>query len=129
MSEKPPRILIVEDNQDNRMLLMDMLDALNYEAIEAVDGVEGVEIAIREKPSLILLDLSLPRKDGWQAARELKANAEVSHIPIIALTAHAMVGDRDRALEAGCDDYLSKPISLADLTRKIASHLGGAADS
>jgi two-component system cell cycle response regulator DivK len=129
MSEKPPRILIVEDNQDNRMLLMDMLDALNYEAIEAVDGVEGVEIAIREKPSLILLDLSLPRKDGWQAARELKANAEVSHIPIIALTAHAMVGDRDRALEAGCDDYLSKPISLADLTRKIASHLEGAADS
>jgi two-component system cell cycle response regulator DivK len=129
MSEKPPRILIVEDNQDNRMLLMDMLDALNYEAIEAVDGVEGVEIAIREKPSLILLDLSLPRKDGWQVARELKENAEVAHIPIIALTAHAMVGDRDRALEAGCDDYLSKPISLADLTRKIASHLGGAADS
>jgi two-component system cell cycle response regulator DivK len=129
MSEKPPRILIVEDNQDNRMLLIDMLDALNYEAIEAVDGVEGVEIAIREKPALILLDLSLPRKDGWQAARELKANAEVAHIPIIALTAHAMVGDRDRALEAGCDDYLSKPISLADLTRKIASHLEGAADS
>jgi two-component system cell cycle response regulator DivK len=129
MSEKPPRILIVEDNQDNRMLLIDMLDALNYEAIEAVDGVEGVEIAIREKPSLILMDLSLPRKDGWQAARELKANAEVAHIPIIALTAHAMVGDRDRALEAGCDDYLSKPISLADLTRKIASHLEGAADS
>ena len=123
MTDNQPRILIVEDNLDNRVLLIDMLGALGYRVIEAIDGIEGVERTLSEKPDLVLMDLSLPRKDGWVAARELKSNAEVAHIPIIALTAHAMVGDRDRALEAGCDDYIPKPINLAELSQKIETYL------
>ncbi|HEC22496.1 MAG TPA: response regulator [Chloroflexi bacterium] len=123
MAETQPCILVVEDNLDNRTLLIDMLGVMNYRVIEASDGIEGVEMAIREKPALILMDLSLPRKDGWQATRELKSNKAVAHIPIIALTAHAMHGDRERALEAGCDDYVSKPIDLLELAQKIRLHL------
>jgi two-component system cell cycle response regulator DivK len=123
MTKSRPRILVVEDNKDNRTLLNDMLSMLDYEIIEAVDGVQGVEEAIKKKPALILMDLSLPRKDGWEATRELKASDETGHIPVIALTAHAMVGDRERALEAGCDDYLAKPINLAELIRKVKSFL------
>lgn len=123
MTDSPAHILIVEDNQDNRTLLKDMLSMMEYKITEAVDGVEGVEKAIRDKPSLILMDLSLPQKDGWTATRELKANKEVAHIPIIALTAHAMLGDRERALKAGCDDYLSKPINLAELAQKVKTYL------
>jgi len=100
-----------------------MLDAFDYEVIEAQDGIEGVEIALDKKPALILMDLSLPRKDGWQATRELKANAETESIPIIALTAHAMVGDQEKALEAGCDDYISKPINMLELSQKIKTLL------
>jgi CheY-like chemotaxis protein len=122
MSEQP-RILVVEDNPDNRTLILDLLRALNYAVLEAKDGIEGVEMALKEKPSLILMDLSLPRKDGWEATRELKANDEVSHIPIIALTAHAMLGDKERALETGCDDYVTKPINMMELTRKLKSYL------
>jgi CheY-like chemotaxis protein len=117
------RILVVEDNPDNRTLLSDLLVALEYQVIEAVDGEQGVELAVREKPALILMDLSLPRKDGWQATRELKANSAVAGIPVIALTAHAMTGDRERALEAGCDDYISKPIDTAELLDKIRRYL------
>jgi CheY-like chemotaxis protein len=113
------RILVIEDNPDNRTLIMDILGSLDYEVIDAVDGEQGVKLAIEKKPGLILMDLSLPRKDGWEATRELKANEEVAHVPIIALTAHAMVGDRERALEAGCDDYVSKPINMAELISKI----------
>ena len=123
MTEKRPRILVVEDNPDNRTLITDVLDVLEYEVIEAHDGVEGVAKALSEKPSLILMDLSLPHKDGWQATRELKANEEMKDTPIIALTAHAMVGDREKALEAGCDDYISKPINLAELSQKLRALL------
>lgn len=124
MADVRPRILVVEDNVDNRTLISDVLEVLGCTVIEAEDGVSGVELASKEKPALILLDLSLPRKDGWQAAREIKANAETAHIPIIALTAHAMVGDRERALGAGCDDYVSKPIDLLVLTKKVKAFLG-----
>lgn len=117
------RILVVEDNPDNRTLISDVLLSLGYEVVEAIDGVEGVEKATQEKPDLILMDLSLPHKDGWAATREIKANATLSAIPIIALTAHAMVGDRERALEAGCDDYVSKPIDLRDLANKLERFL------
>ncbi|MCZ7544869.1 MAG: response regulator [Anaerolineae bacterium] len=117
------RILVVEDNPDNRTLISDVLLSLGYEVVEAIDGVEGVEKATQEKPDLILMDLSLPHKDGWAATREIKANAALSAIPIIALTAHAMVGDRERALEAGCDDYVSKPIDLRDLANKLERFL------
>ena len=123
MTDKRPRILVVEDNPDNRTLIADVLDVLDYEVIEAHDGVQGVAKALSEKPSLILMDLSLPHKDGWQATRELKANPEMKDTPIIALTAHAMVGDREKALEAGCDDYISKPINLSELSQKLKALL------
>jgi CheY-like chemotaxis protein len=115
-------VLVVEDNADNRTLMMDLLISMNYDVFEAPDGEQGVRLALEKKPSLILMDLSLPEKDGWQAARELKADLETAQIPIIALTAHAMTGDRERALEAGCDDYLVKPINLAELIDKIKGY-------
>lgn len=117
------RILIVEDNPDNRILISDVLASLDYEVIVAVDGEEGVAKATSEKPDLILMDLSLPQMDGWTATRNIKAQPELNHIKIIALTAHAMVGDREKALEAGCDDYVSKPIDLRELAGKLAQHL------
>jgi CheY-like chemotaxis protein len=117
------RILIVEDNPDNRTLITDVLVSLGYQVIEAVDGVQGVEMAFGEKPDLILMDLSLPHKDGWTATREIKADSEIGATPVIALTAHAMVGDRERALEAGCDDYISKPIDLRELASKLEQYL------
>ncbi|HLY25554.1 MAG TPA: response regulator [Aggregatilineales bacterium] len=118
------RILVVEDNPDNRVLITDVLTSLDYEVIVAVDGEEGVSKATSEKPDLILMDLSLPQMDGWTAARNIKAKPELQHIKIIALTAHAMVGDREKALEAGCDDYVSKPIDLRELAGKLAQYLG-----
>ncbi|MEP7284925.1 MAG: response regulator [Chloroflexota bacterium] len=118
------RILIVEDNPDNRILITDVLVSLDYEVIVAVDGEDGVSKANSEKPDLILMDLSLPLMDGWTAARNIKATPELRHIKIIALTAHAMVGDREKALEAGCDDYVSKPIDIRELAGKLAQYLG-----
>ncbi|MCD4687665.1 MAG: response regulator [Anaerolineae bacterium] len=118
------RVLIVEDNPDNRILIADVLSSLKYEVLVAEDGQAGVDIAVAEKPDLILMDLSLPLKDGWTATKEIKAQPELAHIPIIALTAHAMVGDRERALKAGCDDYIAKPIDLRELTSKLTSYLG-----
>ena len=120
----PKRILVVEDNADNRVLITDVLTAMNYEVLVAGDGEEGVEKAQAEVPDLILMDLSLPKMDGWTASRAIKANATLAHIPIIALTAHAMVGDREKALGAGCDDYISKPIDLRELSSKLAHLLG-----
>lgn len=117
------RILVVEDNYDNMTLITDVLTSLNYEVIKATDGEQGVQMAEAEKPNLILMDLSLPRMDGWTAARHIKANPDLKAIPIIALTAHAMVGDRERALEAGCDDYVSKPINLRELASKLTQHM------
>lgn len=118
------RILVVEDNPDNRILITDVLTSLSYEVIVAVDGEEGVSKAESEVPDLILMDLSLPHMDGWTATGHIKANEQLEHIPVIALTAHAMVGDRERALEAGCDDYVSKPIDLRELAEKLAQYLG-----
>ncbi len=118
-------ILVIEDNQDNMMLISDILLSLNYEVIQAVDGEQGLEMAETERPDLILMDLSLPRMDGWTVTRRIKANEELKAIPIIALTAHAMIGDRERALEAGCDDYMSKPIIIRELVNKLAKYLNG----
>jgi two-component system, cell cycle response regulator DivK len=112
-------ILVVEDNRDNMVLIMDVLGSLKYEVITASDGEEGVSAAETHHPDLILMDLSLPRKSGWTAAREIKSCPALAHVPIIALTAHAMVGDRDRALEAGCDGYLSKPVNIKELAETI----------
>jgi two-component system, cell cycle response regulator DivK len=117
------RILLVEDNSDNLMLVQDFIEALGYQVVIAPDGQAGVQFATSEKPDLILLDMSLPVMDGWHAARQIKDNATTSTIPIIALTAHAMLGDRERALEAGCDDYLSKPIDFVALRQKITALL------
>ncbi|MGF1504514.1 MAG: response regulator [Anaerolineae bacterium] len=123
MSEDRLVILVVEDNPDNRTLITDVLGAMDYAILEAVNGVEGVEKAFSSKPDLILMDLSLPQKDGWTATQEIKANPDTADIPFVALTAHAMVGDRERAREAGCDDYLSKPIDFAKLTQVLNKFL------
>lgn len=117
------QILVVEDNPDNRILITDVLDSLGYQVIVANDGEEGIKRASTDKPDLILMDISLPGKDGLTATREIKAGETTRHIPIIALTAHAMVGDRERALEAGCDDYVSKPIDLKELATKLSHFL------
>ena len=119
------RILVIEDNMDNMTLIADVLLSLNYKVIQAADGEQGVQKAISEHPDLILMDLSLPRLDGWKATRQIKAHPDLRQIPIIALTAHAMAGDRERALEAGCDDYLSKPINLRELANKLEVYLKG----
>ena len=116
------KILVVEDVDMNRELVVQLLED-NYRVIEAVNGQEGLEIAERERPELILMDLSLPVMDGWEATRKLKANNELKSIPVIALTAHAMVGDEEKAKDAGCDDYLTKPIDENELFSKIAKYL------
>lgn len=118
------RILVVEDNRDNMTLITDVLASLNYVVLQATDGEQGVEMSGNENPDLILMDLSLPKMDGWTATRAIKSNPATAHIPVIALTAHAMVGDRERALEAGCDDYISKPINLQELAKKLHQHIG-----
>lgn len=117
------RILVVEDNTDNMTLIVDVLTSFDYDVIQARDGEMGVQLAKAEKPDLILMDLSLPRMDGWTATGHIKSDPSTRSIPIIALTAHAMVGDRERALQAGCDDYLSKPIDLPELARKLTRYL------
>jgi CheY-like chemotaxis protein len=104
-------------------LITDILESLNYSVIPAYDGQNGVLLAQSELPNLILMDLSLPLMDGWTATREIKKNEKLKAIPVIALTAHAMSGDRERALDAGCDDYVSKPINVPDLLVKIATLL------
>lgn len=117
------RILVVEDNQDNMTLISDILISLRYTVLQAVDGEQGIAMAVSERPDLILMDLSLPRVDGWTATRQIKADPALEDIPIIALTAHAMIGDRERALAAGCDDYVSKPINFRELASTLARHL------
>jgi two-component system, cell cycle response regulator DivK len=116
------KILIVEDVELNRDLLVQLLEE-EYEIVTAADGVAGVELAGRERPDLILMDLSLPVMDGWEATRRLKAEEVTRAIPIIALTAHAMRGDEERARACGCDDYLTKPIDEDRLFEKLAHHL------
>jgi two-component system, cell cycle response regulator DivK len=117
------KILLVEDNEMNRDMLSRRLERRGYEVVIAVDGGEGVAMARSENPDLILMDMSLPVVDGWEATRQLKAAPETGTIPIIALTAHAMSGDREKAIEAGCDDYDTKPIVLPNLLEKIETLL------
>jgi two-component system, cell cycle response regulator DivK len=119
-----PRILLVEDNEMNRDMLSRRLARREYEVLVAVDGEDGVMMAGSEAPDLILMDMSLPVMDGWEATRQLKASPETKAIPIIALTAHAMSGDREKAMEAGCDDYDTKPIELPRLLAKMEALLG-----
>jgi CheY-like chemotaxis protein len=113
------RILYVEDNEDNIYMLRGRLERKGIEVVVARDGQEGIAAALREHPDLILMDLSLPVIDGWEAARRLKSSPDTRAIPIIALSAHAMTGDREKALAAGCDDYDTKPVDLASLMAKI----------
>ena len=113
------RILLVEDNEMNRDMLSRRLARRGFEVLIAENGQSGVELTVSEKPDLVLMDMSLPVMDGWEATRRLKADPNTSAIPIIALTAHAMASDREMALEAGCDDYDSKPVDLTRLVRKI----------
>jgi len=117
------KILLVEDNEMNRDMLSRRLTRKGFEVLIAVDGQEGVTLAGTETPDLILLDMSLPVLDGWAAARQLKADEGTRGIPIIALTAHAMAGDREKALEAGCDEYDTKPVELPRLLEKIETLL------
>lgn len=112
------KILVVDDVEFNRDLIVQLL-ADDYQVIEAADGEEGVRRAVQDKPDLILMDLGLPLLDGWEATRKLKAHSESKHIPVIAITSHAMVGDELKAREAGCDEYLAKPIDEDELRKKI----------
>ena len=121
------KILLVEDNETNRDMLSRRLLRRGYEVVIALDGESGLTLAESEAPDLILMDMSLPILDGWEATRRLKAASATQHIPVIALTAHAMSSDRDKALEAGCDDYDTKPIELPRLLEKIEALLPTAA--
>ncbi len=118
-----PKVLLVEDSEESRDGLARHLRRRGYETLIAVDGRQGVEMARAESPDLILMDMSLPVLDGWEATRQLKAAPQTQGIPVIALTAHAMAGDREKALEAGCDDYDTKPVEVARLLAKVESLL------
>lgn len=118
-----PKILLVEDNEMNRDMLSRRLERKGYQLMVAGDGAQGVAIARAELPDLILMDLSLPVMDGWEATRQIKTAADTQGIPVIALTAHAMTGDREKALAAGCDDYDTKPVDLPRLLGKIQKML------
>ena len=118
------KILLVEDNEMNRDMLTRRLERKGFEVVIAVDGQAGVDMATTANPDLVLMDLSLPVMDGWEATRHIKADPAIQSIPVIALTAHAMAGDEKRALEAGCDDYDTKPINFSRLLDKIGNLLG-----
>jgi CheY-like chemotaxis protein len=122
-----PRILLVEDNDMNRDMLSRRLIRNGYEVSLAVDGQQGADMALSERPDLILMDMSLPVIDGWEATRRIKANDATRRIPVIALTAHAMAGDREKAMEVGCEDYDTKPVEMSRLLGKIAALLKPAA--
>jgi len=117
------KILLVEDNEANRDMLSRRLQRKGFEVSIAVDGRQGLDYANRDRPNLILMDMSLPILDGWETTRRLKADPQTAPIPIVALTAHAMSGDRERALQAGCDDYDTKPVEFARLLGKIEALL------
>lgn len=116
-------VLLVEDNELNRDMLSRRLEKRGYTILMACDGSEGVEMANSQQPDIILMDMSLPIIDGWEATQKIKSNPRTGHIPIIALTAHAMSGDREKALEAGCNEYETKPIDLQRLTDKMTDLL------
>ena len=118
------KILLVEDNEMNRDMLSRRLTKRGFNVVIAVDGREGIDLATKEIPDVILMDMSLPEVDGWEATKRIKANDATKRIPLIALTAHAMAGDREKALQAGCDDYDTKPIDFQRLLEKIEKALG-----
>jgi two-component system cell cycle response regulator DivK len=118
-----PKLLLIEDNEMNRDMLQRRLQKRGYDVVVAVDGQQGIDVARRELPDLVLLDMSLPVLDGWSAAGILKGEAPTAAIPIVALTAHAMAGERERAMAAGCDEYETKPIDLQRLLTKIEALL------
>jgi len=118
------KILVVEDNEVNRDMLSRRLTRRGYEVLVAVDGQEGIQMALSHSPDLILMDMSLPVMDGWEATRRLKAAPETQKIPIIALTAHALMSDREQAFEVGCDDYETKPIDFPRLIEKLEARVG-----
>ncbi len=118
------KILLVEDNEMNRDMLSRRLERKGFEVVMAVDGQAGVDMASSSNPDIILMDLSLPIIDGWEATRRIKADSATQNIPVIALTAHAMAGDEEKAREAGCDDYDTKPVNLNRLLEKIGNLLG-----
>lgn len=123
-----PRVLLVEDNDMNRDMLSRRLERQGYDVVLAEDGDDGLEAAREEAPDLVLMDMSLPGKDGWTATREMKEDPDLGEIPVIALTAHAMPGDREKALDAGCDDYDTKPVEMSRLLEKIERLLDGGSD-
>jgi len=118
------KILLVEDNEMNLDMLSRRLEKRGHQVLVAMDGARGVELAHAEQPHLILMDMSLPIMDGWEATRRIKGNGDTNHIPIIALTAHAIAGDRERCIEAGCDEYENKPVKFPQLIAKINMILG-----
>jgi two-component system, cell cycle response regulator DivK len=121
------KILLVEDNEMNRDMLSRRLVRNGHEVVIAIDGQQGVNMALSERPDLILMDMSLPVIDGWEATRQVRANDVTRKIPVIALTAHAMSGDREKAIEAGCDDYDTKPVEITRLLGKMTALLGSTA--
>lgn len=123
-----PKILLVEDNEMNLDMLSRRLERKGFDVVIAMDGSKGVELANEEMPDLILMDMSLPVMDGWEATRRLKADDKTSAIPIVALTAHAIAGDRERCLAAGCDEYETKPVKFPRLLGKIEDILGISGD-
>lgn len=118
------KILLVEDNEQNRDMLRRRLERRGHEVVEATDGLAAIHVVDAAMPQLVLMDLSLPVVDGWEATRRIKANAHTAHIPVIALTAHAMADDRQRALDAGCDDFDTKPVELDRLLGKMHRLVG-----
>ncbi|MGQ9570211.1 MAG: response regulator [Thermodesulfovibrionales bacterium] len=123
--DRSKKILVVDDNNDSRELVIKVLKNQGYEMIEAIDGEEALEKAISEKPDLILIDISIPKINGYEVTKKLKSLDEFKDIPVVALTAHAMKGDRLKALEAGCEGYISKPINIRELPVQIKSYLRG----
>ncbi len=121
--KKPKKILVVDDNQDNRKLVVKVLSKRGYQMVEAVDGEDALSKAVEEMPDLILMDISMPKIDGHEVTKRLKNQNDFKNIPIIAMTAHAMKADKEKALHAGCEDYISKPIDIHELPEKIQYHL------
>ena len=118
------KILVVEDNEINRDMVVRRLQRRGFTIVSAVDGQQGIDMTRSEKPDLILMDMSLPVVDGWEATRQIKSDPNIKHIPIIGLTAHAMVGDRDKAIQAGCNDYATKPVEFEKLVGLINRLIG-----
>jgi two-component system, cell cycle response regulator DivK len=119
------RILVVEDQEDNRRILRDLLTSVGFDVVEAMDGLEGVAMATTHRPDLILMDIQMPEIDGYEATRRIKADAATAMIPIIAVTSFALSGDDVKAYEAGCADYITKPYSPRQLLARVREHLGG----